>query len=348
SMIDRLLAERGLTPLSVYLATEAVSELLTRTSEAGYLKAGQAFQLSADQGKLFIEPNTANLEHTTVITEIEAMADCERTTAEALAQWIIQVAAYKPSLIAGFSATPIGERVALEPIAERETDLFKRWRSLPTIPTPAETSESPSWRHHVLDVQDVLMDKTFDPDPDQLFELACEYEKRLELERAEDVLVNASRLDPNPIFAKKLGDVRINLLQARVFDLRRKKLRGAPVPRRELGFAANNLTYFKIDEFSRRVLLDEQDAESQLGLGMSLCDVSRYDEAERPFFILKQMDLDENTKKCVSYHLAFVFEKQDKVREAFQEFSSLMNIDAGFRDVTERVQVLEVKLGAEG
>jgi len=160
SVIECKMAEKGITPLSVYLAIEAISEFLLRTIESGHMDTGQTFHLSAPDGRLFIEPESAGVEHSILISEIEAMAECGEAAAEALALWLIDVAAYKPLLLDGFQASRVGERITLEATGRHERNLFRRWVSIPTPltsppltppgnPGPVEASAEPAPGVHI-------------------------------------------------------------------------------------------------------------------------------------------------------------------------------------------------------
>jgi RNA polymerase sigma factor (sigma-70 family) len=118
--------EYGITPLTVFYATEAVSGLLSRLLRRGFLHEGGI--ILGDKEAVFVddEKKTFKLDDSNV-EEIAQMAECNHDIAKALYSWLLKVAPYKTWLFAGFRAEPRGTAVKLTPSPETFESVYQRW-----------------------------------------------------------------------------------------------------------------------------------------------------------------------------------------------------------------------------
>jgi hypothetical protein len=139
----------GVTPLTVFYASEAIAQLADRLLGLGLGHvAGQpehdpvrrlvtALVENRRRGlvpKVLITPGERPPEGPEpaiparlLADEIERVADCGRAVAHGLLRWLVGAAQYKPLLFGGFEADPDRDAVALTRTADIETNLFKRW-----------------------------------------------------------------------------------------------------------------------------------------------------------------------------------------------------------------------------
>jgi hypothetical protein len=147
----------GLTPVSIYYATEAVAFVAEEVLSRELRKPEPAVRIRVDESPLrdlppkvtapIMEPNDwPRWENRRVIPsellveEIVHMADCPLSTAHALLPWLVALAQFKPFLFADLESSPIGKK-AVEltlvshdqaKIAEDQfdtdgTNLYQRW-----------------------------------------------------------------------------------------------------------------------------------------------------------------------------------------------------------------------------
>jgi hypothetical protein len=122
------LARIGLTPLSVFYGTEAVSYLIERLMDQKLVRHDNVISLEADDVLV-------NEEHHDVLTwdltvdEIRRLSICNRETSIQLYRWLIQVAQYRPYIFAGFKCDPVAEcgGVRLSTNEMNFEDLYQRW-----------------------------------------------------------------------------------------------------------------------------------------------------------------------------------------------------------------------------
>jgi len=122
------LARIGLTPLSVYYGTEAVSYLIQRLMDQELVPRDKAILLHAED-VLVDEERHEVLTWELTIDEIQRLSICSHETSVQLYRWLIQVAQYKPYLFAGFKSDPAddGGGVRLYANDARFENLYQRW-----------------------------------------------------------------------------------------------------------------------------------------------------------------------------------------------------------------------------
>lgn len=122
------LAVYGVTPMTIFHATEAVSSALERMQDYGLIDARSPVRLSADRAEASgDERGVLTLE--SLVAEIHTSAKCDKAIARSLYSWLINVAQYKPFIFDGFESEAVGEGVLLRRIDDSSGDLFQRWRS---------------------------------------------------------------------------------------------------------------------------------------------------------------------------------------------------------------------------
>lgn len=126
--VSEYLAERGLTPLSIFHAIDGVSYLLERLAEQDLIGRGGDIVLDEEMVRVD-EKESDVLNLGLVIDEIGQVAACEEETAREVYKWLIQVAQYKPFLFPGFRSQPSrgGKGVHLTGTHLSFEDLFQRW-----------------------------------------------------------------------------------------------------------------------------------------------------------------------------------------------------------------------------
>jgi RNA polymerase sigma factor (sigma-70 family) len=111
----------GLTPLTIFYSTEAVSGLITRLMHHRVIGP---------------DPVVIGLARTTqdvplqqmVFHEMAGMAECSERAAHSLFLWFIDVASYKPFLFRSFEARPEGHGTfSLTPRPNVDSNLYTRW-----------------------------------------------------------------------------------------------------------------------------------------------------------------------------------------------------------------------------
>lgn len=122
------LARVGLTPLSIFHATEAVSYLIERLVDQQLLPAEPSILLS-EADVLVDEVHHDVLTWALVVDEIRRLSVCNLETAVEIYRWLIQVAQYRPYVFSGFKCDPAdwGQAVCLTNSELRFDDLYKRW-----------------------------------------------------------------------------------------------------------------------------------------------------------------------------------------------------------------------------
>jgi RNA polymerase sigma factor (sigma-70 family) len=132
-------AAYGVTPLTVFYATEAVSSVLERLKRYGMLD-DKPLTIGRDRvipyGKSGKTINARSLSK-----EIASMAYCREDVANAVFPWLIEVAHYKPFLFSGFKAYAVEKDIRLYATEKRYDNLFQRWgipaqEKHPKPPTP--------------------------------------------------------------------------------------------------------------------------------------------------------------------------------------------------------------------
>lgn len=118
----------GLTPMTLFYATEAVSSALERLQDYGIIYSASPIWLSPDRVQALGDREDL-LKPESLIAEIRLATKSEEPTARSLYLWLLQVAQYKPGLFEGFHAEREDEGVRLDRVAERTENLYERWRS---------------------------------------------------------------------------------------------------------------------------------------------------------------------------------------------------------------------------
>lgn len=120
----------GVTPLTVFYATEAVGSLISRLARHKITPGGALILEEHDRGKPDLWLTTSRgsvLTHPIVRDEIAKMAECSAATAAVLLPWLVTVARFRPFVFRGLEAKPLDGAVALEAVSEVTEDLVLRW-----------------------------------------------------------------------------------------------------------------------------------------------------------------------------------------------------------------------------
>jgi hypothetical protein len=134
------LAEFGLTPSHIVVASDAISMLIERATDAGFFERGQKliFHRERTDGRYPIpivrcltHENRGNeLSKSEIASEICAVASVEAATGDVLLDWLVDTAIYVRSLFHGLIADSVRENVILKPMPGTEEawgDLYTRW-----------------------------------------------------------------------------------------------------------------------------------------------------------------------------------------------------------------------------
>jgi hypothetical protein len=134
-----LLAERGMTILMIFDATEAVPMLLDRLISQEQLPAGVPVRLGGQDAPIDLGTIPAPL----VREEIRHLAQCGTHAASLLGSWVIEAAQSLPRLFRGWVAYPEGPGIRLFPDREAaseppsQEELVRRWTFEPAIDVAA-------------------------------------------------------------------------------------------------------------------------------------------------------------------------------------------------------------------
>ena len=122
------LARVGLTPLSMFYATEAVSYLIERLVNQELVPSEPQILLE-EENVLVNRDSHEILTWGLVVDEIQRLSVCEFETAVGVYRWLVQVAQYRPYLFSGFKCSPAkkGQAVALTGTEIRFENLYQRW-----------------------------------------------------------------------------------------------------------------------------------------------------------------------------------------------------------------------------
>lgn len=118
------LAAVGITPLTIFYATEGISMLVDRLSDYGDLNRALPVLLAAvatpsgEQQQL--EPQMAT-------REIEQVAECSPHIAHALLPWVIAAGQYRPHVFNGFVAQAHGNALLLAKSDCKYANVYQRW-----------------------------------------------------------------------------------------------------------------------------------------------------------------------------------------------------------------------------
>lgn len=121
----------GVTPLTVFYATEAVSSLIDRLMRYEVIHPDTSVTL--DMNRVVVGGRTHDeMSVCALVNEIRDVSECSEAVAGGLYSWSIQTAQYKPFLFRGFHASPLGEGVSLTSTKEVHDNLYQRWGLLQT------------------------------------------------------------------------------------------------------------------------------------------------------------------------------------------------------------------------
>ncbi|MFY9611631.1 MAG: sigma-70 family RNA polymerase sigma factor [Blastocatellia bacterium] len=118
------IARHGVTPLTIFYATEAVSLLLKRSLDAHVLANG--VYLSNANGQRIGRPERTT-DPKVIEDEITKVAECTPEVASVLYRWLLSVLQYKHYLLRGFRAETEVDGVILKEAPEPYVNLFERW-----------------------------------------------------------------------------------------------------------------------------------------------------------------------------------------------------------------------------
>jgi hypothetical protein len=122
------LARVGLTPLSMFYATESVSYLIERLVDQDLLPVRTSI-LFRNTDVLVDEAEHEVLTWDLVVDEIRRLSVCNSETAIGIYQWLIQVAQYRRFVFSGVECDPAegGRAVRLTSSEVRFDNLYQRW-----------------------------------------------------------------------------------------------------------------------------------------------------------------------------------------------------------------------------
>jgi hypothetical protein len=127
------MAAAGVTPVHLVLASDAVGLLLGRATNANYFRRGAPLSIDREDGRVRrVAGGGENfLQRAVLVEEITAMTALGPTVADALLDWLVDVAPRVVELFIGYSAADSAGNVALDPLApdRARKNLFYRWRS---------------------------------------------------------------------------------------------------------------------------------------------------------------------------------------------------------------------------
>lgn len=128
------LAEFGVTPVDLVLASDGLGMLLERATHAGAFHADRPLAVHMNDGKVaFVGQSGADLtltrEH--LVDEVALMTDLDPTRAAILLDWLANAAGSVPALFMGFDTAFDTNGLAMQPVvrAPEQDNLFLRWRA---------------------------------------------------------------------------------------------------------------------------------------------------------------------------------------------------------------------------
>ena len=122
-----LLAVYGVTPMTIFLATEAITSVLERLEGYGWIEPKSPISLYADR----VEASSDRLTVDLLTAEIFTSASCTQRLAKSLYSWLIGVAQERPLLFDTYEATVKADGVNLKRREKGTKNLFQRWRAMP-------------------------------------------------------------------------------------------------------------------------------------------------------------------------------------------------------------------------
>jgi hypothetical protein len=114
----------GITPVTVFYATDAVSMLVDWLLDYGKLQRGTPILIASairdGESHQFIRPQMAT-------REIGKLAECGEATALHLFTWLLRVAECRPYVFPGLETELVGDRLLLHSSEYAGGDLYKFW-----------------------------------------------------------------------------------------------------------------------------------------------------------------------------------------------------------------------------
>jgi len=117
-----MLVPCGMTPLTIFYASEAVPMLLERLIRDKAIPSDRPLVIDPNQ-----ETSRESVTLEMIVQEIGQVAECSKPAARILMSWLTGVAQFKPFLFNGFEAEAMGKAIRLSRALWVESDLYKRW-----------------------------------------------------------------------------------------------------------------------------------------------------------------------------------------------------------------------------
>jgi hypothetical protein len=117
---------KGVTPVTVFNAFEAIATLVDRAHHLGHLSTSTP--LTLDCAERYLQAGPYPIRAEVVVTEISVMADCSPDLARGLCHWLIPVAWCVPTLFGRVRVRKVPLGVELFHMTETVPNLFERWR----------------------------------------------------------------------------------------------------------------------------------------------------------------------------------------------------------------------------
>lgn len=141
-----LLAVYGVTPMTIFLATEAVTSALERLEGYGWLEPKSPIILYPDR----VEASNGILTVNLLNAEIYTSARCTPSIARSLYSWLVGVARERPLLFDTYEASVRDSGVQLHRRESGTSNLFQRWRAMPESEPEREQIDDVAKHPHVF------------------------------------------------------------------------------------------------------------------------------------------------------------------------------------------------------
>lgn len=123
------LASYGVTPMTVFHATQALSTLTYRLRLHKVISESGPILLNRSDSEDYLGFGDL-LDQKMVVREIRNLAECREDVAGLILPWMVDVARYKPQLFVGFKAEQQGKGIRLSESPEIK-NVYERWRISP-------------------------------------------------------------------------------------------------------------------------------------------------------------------------------------------------------------------------
>jgi hypothetical protein len=128
------LAEFGVTPVDLVLASDGVGMLLERATHADAFQAGKPLTVHMNHGRVaFVDQSGAatTLTRAHLVDEVALMTDLDPARAAVLLDWLALASGSVPALFMGFDTAFDMKGLTMQPIARTaaQDNLFQRWRA---------------------------------------------------------------------------------------------------------------------------------------------------------------------------------------------------------------------------